>query len=419
MSLDRIVIVGAGIGAVSAAATLREEGFDGELLIVGEEKALPYDRPPLSKEYLTGDQSVSNIALKPAQWYEERSIELVLGTRIDRIDAAAAEIVTETDRRLAYDRLLLTTGGRCRKLPFVDSARILYLRTLADADVIAEKLSPGGHLVILGAGFIGCEVAASARKMGMTVTVLEQASAPLSRVLGFDIGRAIGGIHTDAGVDVRTGEAVHDVREVADGLVVSTDRDTIECSYLLVAAGLVPNTEVALGSGITLGNGIVVDEYSQTSVENIYAAGDVAEHPQISLGGRPMRIEHHDNAVKHAQSAARNMLGKNEVYDDPHWFWSDQYDHNLQSIGLSIDYDDVVVRGSFESRKFSVFYLSEGSIRSVFALDRAKDIIAGRKLMAGRVNVTPAQLADESVELKRLLPRPSRTSVRGTTTSVG
>lgn len=287
---------------------------------------------------------------------------------------------------------------------------MLYLRDLADAELLAKRLVPGEPLAVLGGGFIGCEVAASARKTGIDVTVLEMADVPLQRVLGNEVGAVIADIHRDQGVTVRTSEKVESIHTGRDGVAVITDRGRLECATLLVAVGLVPMTTVVAGTGIAIDDtsgGIVVDQYCQTSIPGIYAAGDVASHDHPGYGRR-IRVEHHDNAVKQG-AAARNMLGAQEPYADLHWFWSDQYEHNLQSIGRTEGCDQTVLRWSLEDRSFSVFSLAGGRVRSVFSLDRGLDLIGGKRLIRAGTPVTAEQLSDPSVNLKRLAT-PGRSS---------
>jgi 3-phenylpropionate/trans-cinnamate dioxygenase ferredoxin reductase subunit len=399
------VIVGGGPCAASAAATLRSAGFDGRVVIVGDEPVPPYQRPPLSKDYLTGQLDVGELPVRRASWYAEHEVELRLGERAERIDDRERVVRLGGGERLGYDALLLATGGRPR--PFgglqgsAASERVAYLRTRSDADWLGARLRQGEPLVVLGGGFIGCEVAASARRLGVEVTVLEMARVPLERALGAEVGSQLAEIHRDAGVDFRTGEQVRSVFETADGLVVTTERSRLECGLLLAAVGMVPNTEIVAGTSVKCENGIVVDEHCRTAVPGIYAAGDVAAHYH-PMYGRHLRVEHHDNAIKHGAVAARNMLGEDVAYDDPHWFWSDQYEHSLQSVGFDEGCDQVVVRGSIAERSFARFALADGRVRAVVALDRSRDIIAARKLIAAGVQVSAAALSDESVDLRRL-----------------
>jgi 3-phenylpropionate/trans-cinnamate dioxygenase ferredoxin reductase subunit len=402
MARRRVVIVGAGQCGASAAGALRSGGFDGEIFLIGEEDEPPYERPPLSKEWLHGD--AVSLLVEPEGWYAENDVELLCGVTVSAVDVAARDVVLPDGRRISYDALLVTTGGRARRLPGVAGERVHYLRTRRDAEALRERLVPGERLVVLGGGFIGCEVAATARTLGVDVLVLEAAAVPLERVLGAEIGAVIADIHRVAGVEVRTGETVESVVETPSGLRVTTDRDELECGFLLAGIGMVPNTEFLDGSGVACDNGVLVDEYCRSSVDGVYAAGDVAAHHHPLYGHR-LRVEHYDNAIKQGVAVARTMLGELVPYDDPHWFWSDQYDHRLQSVGIAHTSDTAVVRGSIADRSFSVFYLDGPRVLSVFALDRPKDIVAGRKLVRSGQPVTAEQLRDESVDLRTLIPR--------------
>jgi 3-phenylpropionate/trans-cinnamate dioxygenase ferredoxin reductase subunit len=401
-SLRTIVIAGAGPAAASAAAELRSGGFDGRILLVGDEAAVPYERPPLSKEYLLGKRERAELPILPPDWYDQHAVDLALGTRIERIDAGEGTVSLSGGERIGYDQLLLATGGRPRRLRGVEGDRVVYLRTLAEAEALAERLRNREPLVVLGGGFIGCEIAATARQLGAEVTVVEMAPVPLQAALGDRFGALIAEIHREAGVDLRTGERVLEVTGSADGVVVTTDRERIACGLVLVAVGLVPNTELAAEAGIPCENGILVDERCRSVVPGVFAAGDVAAH-RHPLFGRHLRVEHHDNALKQGAAAARSMLGADDPYDDPHWFWSDQYSYNLQSVGDPRGREQVVIRGSLEDRSFSAFSLAAGRVRAVFAMNRGRDVQAGRRLIAAGVTVDPARLRDDSFNLRRLL----------------
>ncbi len=395
------VIVGGGPCAAAAAATLRSAGFDGRVVVVADEPVAPYERPPLSKGYLTGRLGGDELPVRSAAWYVEHDVELRLGERADALIAHEHSIRLAGGERVGYDKVLLATGGRPRPFGGVDSDRVLYLRTLDDADRLANRLRQGEPLVVLGGGFIGCEVASSARQLGVEVTVLEMAQVPLAPALGTDVGALVAEIQRDAGVDFRTGERVQAVSETADGLVVTTDRGRVECGLLLAAVGMIPNTEIVAGTAVTCENGVLVDEHCRTSVPDVYAAGDVAAHFHPAHG-RHIRVEHHDNATRHGAVAARNMLGEDLAYVEPHWFWSDQYEHKLESIGADDGCDEVVMRGSVADRSFARFYMTDGRVRAVVALNRGREILAGKKLITSGVPVTAEQLRNESVDLKRL-----------------
>jgi 3-phenylpropionate/trans-cinnamate dioxygenase ferredoxin reductase subunit len=290
----------------------------------------------------------------------------------------------------------------------VQSDRVLYLRHRDDSERLGGYLRAGEELLILGGGFIGCEVAASARKAGVGVTVLEMQDHPLQAVLGSRVGKVLSEIHRDAEVNLRTGERVLSITEVTDGLVVTTDRGRLECSRLLVAIGLEPNTGFLAHSGVECDNGVRVDEFCRTNVEGVYAAGDVASHYHPVFDTR-VRVEHYDNAIKQGAAAADNMLGTLTPFIDAHWFWSDQYQHNLQSVGIVKGYDELVIRGEVEELAFSVFYLRGGVVRSVFAINRATDVSVGRRMVLEGFRPDPELLRDTDQNLRRMIaPAPTK-----------
>jgi 3-phenylpropionate/trans-cinnamate dioxygenase ferredoxin reductase component len=399
---SRFVLIGAGQCAVSAAEALRGRGFDGELVLVGAEAELPYERPPLSKGYLLGKTAATGLTIKEAAWFTEHAVQLRLRTSVDRIEPGDRLLYLSTGERLNYDAALIATGGRPRRLPGISGDRVAYLRTRRDADALAGQIRRTGEIIILGGGFIGCEVAAAARSLGAAVTVLEMHDAPMQAVFGPVVGRAIARIHQAAGVAFRTGERVRRVTEHPGGLVVHTDRAELPCGLLLVAAGIRPNVEFLASSGLDLADGVPVDEYCRTGIEGIFAAGDVAAayHPLFETR---VRVEHFDNAIKHGAAAAASMLGSDEPFRDPHWFWSDQYEHSLQSVGIAPGHDRVVVRGSVDEADFSAFYLADGVVRSVFALNRAKDVIIGRRMVLRQLSPDPAALMDTDFDLHELV----------------
>ena len=409
MTARHIAIIGAGQCAAAAAAALRSRGFDGELTMIGAEEELPYERPPLSKDYLLGKALADDLRIAGPEWFAEHDIRLHLGTSVWAVDPRDRRLQLSDGRAVGYDLLLIASGGRPRPLPGVADDRVMYLRTRQDADALAKRTRAAGEVVILGGGFIGCEIAAAAHTLGAQVTILEMQGALLQAALGPEIGSLLGGIHRAAGVTVRTGEAVRAVTAEPDGLQVETSQGELRCGLLLVATGMIPNVEFLAGSGVNVSGGVAVDEYCRTNVDGIYAAGDVAVtyHPAY---GAHLRVEHYDNAIKQGTAAAAAMLGETEPYTDPHWFWSDQYQHNLQSVGLAHHYDQAVMRGSADDASFSVFYLAEGVVQSVFALNRPKDIGIGRRMVAGRLRVDPRVLADPGADLRELVRPPRRRS---------
>jgi 3-phenylpropionate/trans-cinnamate dioxygenase ferredoxin reductase subunit len=395
-----IVTIGAGQTAAVAARTLRRRGFDGRIELIGDEELPPYQRPPLSKDYLAaGDDD--GLFLLTEKWCADNDVHLRLGSPAARIhpDRAAVELADGSE--IAADGVLIATGGAARRLPGVEGDRVHYLRTLPDADRLRRELRPGTRLIVIGAGFIGSEVAATARGAGVDVTVVETFEVPLQRALGREMGAACAGIHRRHGVDLRLGETVESVVETADGVVVTTSGGRLEGDHVVVGIGIVPNVEVARRSGLAVDNGVLVDEYCRTSVPRVYAAGDVANHRHPLFDER-IRVEHFDNANRQGAAAAGNMLGRDAVFDDPHWFWSDQYDLNLQYAGHARDWDQLAVRGSVDDLDFCAFYLRDGLIRAAFGVERGGDVLLAKELIAGRVSVDPAILRDDDVDLAEL-----------------
>jgi len=400
VSTSRIVVIGGGVAGAAAVAELRKEGFEGELTLVSAEDTVPYERPPLSKEFLVGDPGDG--AVKDPAWYQQQSVGLRLGLRATGLDLAGRTVTLSDGSALGYDQILLATGVRPRLLPGVEGDGVCYLRTIADATELRDRIHAAGHVAVLGGGFIGCEVAAAAIRLGKRATILEALPTLLYRALGPDLGDVMAGIHRDEGVDVRTGQQVQTVQPCPWGGVQITTADAdIDADVLVVGVGTVPNTELAQQAGLPAGNGIDVDEHFATAAPGVYAVGDVAAQ---RLPGRQsrVRVEHHDTATRHGRAAAHAMLGRREPFRDVHWFWSDQYDHTIQSAGLPDDSAELVIRGSLEQRSFSAFSLDGGRVRTVISLNRPADVLAARRLIACGHSVTAGQLRDESLPLKRL-----------------
>ncbi|HXJ81015.1 MAG TPA: FAD-dependent oxidoreductase [Candidatus Methylomirabilis sp.] len=418
MSRQRIVIVGAALAGASAAAVLREEGFDGEVVLVGAERRLPYNRPPLSKGYLRGEERFEDQLVNPASFYAERDIEVRQGVRATAIDAAQKVVTLEGGDRISYDRLLVTTGGRNRALsvPGAQLERVFQLRTVDDCDSIRAAVRGARRAVLIGLGFIGCEVAASLRQLGLDVAVVEGQRVPLARVLGDEVGEILAGIHRDKGVNLVLQDSVAAL-EGKDRVerVRTTKGQLLECDLVVAGIGIVPNAELLAAAGAAVDNGVLVDERCRTSLPDVYAAGDVANHLHPMFGR--LRVEHWNNAYQMGRFVARSMLGRSEPYDYLHSFWSDQYEHLIEYVGFAASWDRLVFRGRPESRKFLGFYLKEGIIRAAMGLDRGGDpedpktdselkIVAS--LIRHRVPVDPARLADENADLRRMVaPTPS------------
>ena len=396
------MVIGGGAGSAAAVAELRKQGFDGSLTLVSAENTVPYERPPLSKGFLLGTSG--QVPVKDAAWYEQASVELILGSRATRLDLAARTVTLSGGAVLGYDQLLLATGVRPRVLPGLDGDGVCYLRTGEDAATLRDRMTAAGHVAVLGGGFIGCEVAAAAIRLGKRATILEALPTLLHRALGPELGDIVAGIHRDEGVDVRTGQQVLGIRPRRGGLRISTAAGDVDADVLVVGVGTVPNTELAGQAGLPAGHGIEVDECFATAAPGIYAVGDVAAQ-HLPGHGRRVRVEHHDTAVRHGRVAARNMAGQREPFADVHWFWSDQYDHTISSAGLIPGSDgpgELVIRGSLEQRSFSAFSLDGDRVRAVISLNRPRDVLDARRLIARNHSATAAQLCDESLPLKRL-----------------
>jgi 3-phenylpropionate/trans-cinnamate dioxygenase ferredoxin reductase subunit len=347
------VIVGGGLTAAKAAETLREEGFDGRLVVVAEEDRLPYERPPLSKSYLAGESPFSDAVVHDEGFYADRDVELLRGTSAVGLDTGAHRVTLSNGGQLAYDRLLLATGAVPRRPPIegADGPDVLTLRSVADADAIRAAAADGRRLAVIGAGWIGCEVAASARGLGAAVTVIEQAAAPLEAVLGARLGAFFADLHREHGVELLLGAAVE--RITGDGVELAGGR-AVAADAVLIATGVAPATALAEAAGLELDNGIAVDELLRTSAEDVFAAGDVASALHARYGR--IRVEHWDNAIGQGEAAARSMLGKGEPYAKLPYFFTDQYDLGMEYVGRHGSDDELTIRGSLEERNFRAYW---------------------------------------------------------------
>jgi 3-phenylpropionate/trans-cinnamate dioxygenase ferredoxin reductase subunit len=404
---DRIVIVGGSVAGGRAAETLRGEGFDGKIVLIGAESERPYERPPLSKNVLHAEGDDEKVYLRPLSFYGEQSIDLRLGIRATGLDLANRQVVVDRGRPEAFDKLLIATGARVRSLrvPGIDLPGVFYLRNLADALAIRRASEGARRVVVIGAGFIGAEVAATSRRRGLDVTVLEMLPVPLQRGLGDVVGAIYADIHRDHGVDLRLSEGIRSFQ--GDGRlerVVTASGSTIECDLAVVGVGVQPEIDWLIGSGVTLDNGVLVDELCRTNVPDVFAAGDVANWWHPTLGER-LRVEHYENGQNQGVAAARSMLGIGEPYEPVPYFWSDQYDLTLQYVGHASGLDDVVFRGDISSRKFLAFYLRDGRLRAALGINRFRDVSAARRLIRDKASVTAEQLADEQVDLRKLAGR--------------
>ena len=405
------IIIGAGHAGGELAIALRNEGWEGRILLLGEEAHLPYHRPPLSKAYLAGSVEKSSLSIRPQMAYDKANVEFIGGVRVSRIDRANQRLELADGSQLAYDKLAVATGGRPRPLSVPNAAvaercaNLHYLRTLDDVEQIRAQLAPGKRLAIVGGGYIGLEVAASAIAQGLQVTVLEALPRVLQRVTAAELSAYYERKHREAGVDIRTGVQVADLEVTGDTVtaVLCADGSRLAADLVVVGIGLLANTELAAEAGLQVDNGILVDEHAQTSDPHIYAAGDCTNHPNALLGRR-LRLESVPNALEQSRVAAANMAGKAKTYASVPWFWSDQYELKLKMVGLSEGFERLVLRGDPATDSFSAFYLKGDKVLAADTVNRPQDFIAAKRLVAEGIAVTAEQLADDGRPLKELLP---------------
>ncbi len=402
---ERVVIAGAGHAAGQVVASLRQNKFAGEIVLIGDEPYLPYQRPPLSKKFLAGELPAERLYVKPASFYDDAKVELHLDTSIVALDRQAKCLSLQDGETIEYDRLVLALGSRVRKL-HVDGSGLKgvhYFRTIADVDRIRKKMEPGRRMVIVGAGYIGLEVAAVAQQAGLDVTVIEMADRVMSRVVSAEISDFYQIEHTNQGVKFRlsTGVTALNGKKRVKSVTTSEGED-VPADIVVIGIGILPNTELATDAGLDVDNGIVVDDHCQTSDPDIYAVGDCTMHPN-AIYGRKLRLESVHNALEQAKTAAANLCGKDTSYTQVPWFWSDQYDLKLQIAGLSEGYDDVVIRGNPVERSFSCLYLREGRLIAVDAINAPRDFVQSKQLIANQVEIATDRLADSDVALKDLM----------------
>jgi len=402
---DTIVVAGGGHAAAQVVDSLRRDGFTGRLVMACGEAEIPYQRPPLSKKFLAGELDAGRLPIRPASFYDSIRCELLLANPVVSIDARARSVTLADGGTLAYGKLVLAVGGRARELPVPGAGLpgIHVLRTLTDVNAIRAHIAPGVRVAVVGAGYIGLECAATFRKLGLDVTVIEMMDRVMNRVVAPEMSRFYQGEHACHGVNVLTDrkvsaflgdDAVHAV-ECSDGTQVPAD-------LVIVGIGLVANTELAQAAGLDCNDGVAVDDHCRTSDADIYAIGDCCSHPSPRYGRR-IRLESVDNAFEQAKSASANICGKPTPHDKTPWFWSDQYELKLQIVGLSQHYDNVVIRGDPSTRSFSCCYLRGGDLIALDAVNHARDFMAARKLIAERARPDPAKLADDALALRDTL----------------
>ncbi len=408
--MTELVVVGAGHGAGQLVVSLKQRGFDGHLTLIGDEPWLPYQRPPLSKKFLAGQLQAERLFVKPESFYRDPSLTLSLDTRVTAIVRDRRRVMTASRQALPYDTLVLATGSRPRRieLPGATLPGVFYLRTIEDVEQIRAALAAAERLVIVGAGYIGLEVAAVAVGLGVEVTVVEALDRVMSRVVSAEVSAVYERVHRQHGVDLRLGTGVSAFLGDDSLAGVQLVRgEPLDADAVIVGVGAIPNTEIAAEAGLEVADGIVVDDRCRTSDPHIYAIGDCTFHPNAVLG-RSIRLESVHNALEQAKTAAINIAGGDAHYDDVPWFWSDQYDLKLQIAGISTDHDDIVVRGDMEEPSFACLYLAEQRLIAVEAVNRPRDFMQAKPLIAAHAIIARGALEDSAVELKEMEWRPGR-----------
>ena len=397
------LIIGASHAGVQAAVSLRQGGYEGRVILIGDEVDLPYHRPPLSKDYLSGGKSLGEILLRPAASYADADIELKLAARITSLNPAEKTITSQDGETLAYDHLILATGARVRKLPIdgADHEHVYYLRDAKDVRAIMARAKAGLRAVIIGGGYIGLETAASLKKQGLDVTVLEAMDRILQRVTAPLMSDFYRRIHSEEGVHIHESVTASAIAETADGLQVQTEQgESFDADMVIIGIGVIPNSELAEQSGLEVGNGIIVNEFCQTSDPHIYAIGDVTWHHN-PIYDCHLRLESVPNATEQAKTAALHILGKPKAYNSLPWFWSDQYDLKLQIAGLSSGYDNIITRGTPEStRSFAAFYFKGDKLLAVDAVNDPRGFMFTKMALTKGAALDKAKLADPNIELK-------------------
>jgi 3-phenylpropionate/trans-cinnamate dioxygenase ferredoxin reductase subunit len=400
---ERVVVAGAGQAAAQCVESLRKRGHAGRIDVVGDEPHLPYQRPPLSKKYLAGEMPLERLLLRQQAFYDGHGVHLRLGRRAVALDRAARTVALDDGGVLPYDALVIATGARPRRLtlPGADLAGVHYLRGVADADALRAEARPGASAAIIGGGYIGLEVAATLRHIGLEVTVLEMADRVMGRVVAEPVSRWYEAQHAAHGVRVRLGARLLGLTGDATGRVtaVETADGAVPADLVVVGIGVLPEDGLARDAGLACDNGIMVDERCRTADPAVFAVGDCSNHPSVHYGGR-LRLESVDNAVEQANTAAATLMGIEARHERVPWFWSDQYEHKLVIVGLSQGHDEVVLRGDPAGGSFSCCYLRSGELIAIDTINLAKDHLAARKLVPTRMRPDRAKLADASIALK-------------------
>lgn len=409
MTKADVVIVGTGHGGAQAAIALRQAGFEGSVLMLGREKNLPYERPPLSKDYLSGKKPFERILIRPEKFWADKNIELRLGTSVSRIDPHAKKLSVSGDKSVTYDKLIWAAGGDARRLscPGASLSGVHAVRHKPDVDRLMEHLESGAkRVVVVGGGYIGLEAAAVLTQLDCSVTIIEAQNHVLSRVAGEDLSEFFENEHRRQGVEIRLSSGVERLLG-EDGQVTGvklTNGEELPCDLVVVGIGIVPSVGPLIAAGAAGADGVDVDDYCRTSLEDVYAIGDCAAHSNPYADGTILRLESVQNANDMAGVAAKSICGEQQAYSSLPWFWSNQYDLKLQTAGLALDHDTTVLRGDPNSRNFSVIYLKDNRIIAVDAVNRVKDYVQGRKLIEARLHIDdPEELLDTDRQLKEFL----------------
>ena len=403
--MKNLVIVGGGQSAAQCVLTLKRNDFKNKITLISEEKHIPYQRPPLSKEYLSDEVALERVYMKSKEFYDQNNVEIISSTKVIAIDRSKKSLTLSNTENLQYENLVLATGSRVRKLEVEGShlSNINYLRTIEEADQLKKYFKLGKKLVVIGAGYIGLEVAAAAIKKGLGVTVIEMADRVMNRTVDPIISKYFDSLHRSKGAEIILNAALErfEGRKQVEKVICSNGK-ILEADGVVVGVGIMPNQEIAKSAGLTCNNGIVVDEYGRTEDPFIFACGDCTNHPNPSLN-KNLRLESVHNALEQAKTVALSLVGKPEKYDQVPWFWSDQYDERLQIVGLSGDHDEVVTRGSIAEGSFMLFYFKKRELIAVASVNNSREFLISKKLVANKLKISSDVLCDQSVDLKDLV----------------
>ena len=403
--MENLLIIGAGQSAIQCISTLKKEGYSGSITLVGEEEHLPYQRPPLSKGFLEDSLNKERLYFKKLEFFTENKVQLYLGLSAEKLEINNQKVYLSDNSVLEFDKLVFATGSRVRYLDFPGSElkSIFYLRDLDDAEAIKKDLETSENLVIIGAGYIGLEAAAIAAKKNKIVTIIEMADRVMNRTVDPQISEYYLNLHKSYGVKFHFNTSLETINEVSNSLeVVCSDGTEVKADSVLIGAGVVPNIELAEEAGINCDNGIIVNEFGQTNFKNIYACGDCTNHPNKILN-KNLRLESVHNAMEQAKTVASSVMNNPMEYNQVPWFWSDQYDHKLQIVGLSGDHDVVTMRGNTNDAKFMLFYTKDEELIAVDAINNPKEFLISRKLVANKVKIKPKVISDLNTNLNDLI----------------